>query len=103
MQRMERGEKWEGQAVHERWGQLERERRDRVQSGSVRLFGGLTLVISGVTLLILALVKEACIHVGPPQHGCMPVMPELVAILLFLVTPFVVGTGLWLCWTAFRE
>lgn len=95
---MERGTEWEREAVRRRWTDLERTRR-----AATRLRAGLFLVFSGVTLLLVALATEACIHVGPWFHGCTEVVSRTVAVGLGLLVPAAVGSGLWLCWTALRE
>lgn len=98
---MERGTKWEAQAVHDRWGELERQRRRRHRVAA-RGFGGAFLLLVGLTTLLLFLAEEACIVVGPWPHGCMPVIPWPIELVLFVLVPLGAGIGLWLSWTAFR-
>lgn len=84
---MERGTKRESRAVHERWRELEHERRDSLHRCSSRLFGGAFLVLAGLTFLPLFLAEDACVHAGPIPHGCMTVIPGPVELVLFLLSP----------------
>lgn len=100
---MERGTRWESRAVHERWEQLERERRERLRRVGSRVFGGAFLVLAGLTALLVFLAEEACTVVGPWPHGCMPVIPRTVELVLVPFVPLAVVIGLWLGRTAFRD
>lgn len=100
---MERGTKRESRAVHERWRELEHERRERLHHCSSRLFGGAFLVLAGLTFLLLFLAEDACVHAGPIPHGCMTVIPGPVELVLFLLAPLAAAVGTWLGWTSVRE
>lgn len=67
---MERGIEWERTAVHERWAELERQRR-----AARRLQSGVLLTLVGVVLVLLGFTSRACFEHGPWPHGCTAVVP----------------------------
>lgn len=90
---MERGTDWEREAVRTRWRELERRHRS-----ATRRLGGLILAILGVLFVLLSLVTDACVVVGPRPHGCTGVVPPTMDAALLLAGPLAVLGGVWVYW-----
>lgn len=98
---MERGTDRELEMVQKRWAEFDRE-----SQLAIRLEFGLALLFAGLILLLVASAsgERICLAAhGLPGVTCDGVVPELLQMPLVGLGGILIVTGLWGCWTVFRE